>query len=297
MRTDHALAAIGQRLGELLGGTFPSAPESCVHGGSINESYRWKTPRGGAVFIKAAPAGRLPMFEAEAAGLAELASARALRVPSVLACGVAGPYAFLALDWIDFGDTPGTGQAKLGAQLAKLHRKVAERFGWSRDNTIGSTAQINAWCDEWVTFFRERRLRHQLELARANGIGSARLVERGERLLEKLEELLAGHRPAPSLLHGDLWGGNAGVDSGGAPVIFDPAVYYGDRETDLAMTRLFGGFSPQFYAAYEDAWPLPESARERVDLYNLYHVLNHANLFGGGYARQAEQMIDRLLAR
>jgi fructosamine-3-kinase len=155
---------------------------------------------------------------------------------------------------------------------------------------------VNTWCDDWLTFFREHRLRFQLELAERNGYGG-RLQDAGSRLLPRLDALLGEHRPAPSLLHGDLWGGNAGADPGGAPVIFDPAVYYGDREADLAMTRLFGGFSREFYTAYEKEWPLPAGASARVDLYNLYHVLNHLNLFGTGYLGQAQAIIDRLLAR
>jgi fructosamine-3-kinase len=153
---------------------------------------------------------------------------------------------------------------------------------------------VNTPSASWTEFFRERRLRYQLELAARNGYGG-RLQELGAELLAHIEPLLADHTPAPSLLHGDLWGGNAAVDSEGAPVIFDPAVYYGDREADLAMTRLFGGFSAAFYSAYESAWPLPKGARARVDLYNLYHVLNHVNLFGGGYEAQAESMMERLL--
>jgi fructosamine-3-kinase len=139
-------------------------------------------------------------------------------------------------------------------------------------------------------------LRFQLDLAQRNGHGG-KLQESGRKLLERVHSFFTSHTPAASLLHGDLWGGNASADSSGLPVLFDPAVYYGDREADLAMTRLFGGFSASFYAAYGSAWPLPREAVERADLYNLYHVLNHLNLFGGGYLRQAQGLIDRLLAR
>ena len=170
------------------------------------------------------------------------------------------------------------------------------RFGWGRDNTIGPTPQANAWSGDWTEFFRERRLRPQLELARRGGLARA-LSAPGERLLGCVDRLLAGHRPAASLLHGDLWGGNWLASSGGEPVLFDPAVYYGDRETDVAMTRLFGGFGAAFYRAYEAAAPLPPGWPERCELYNLYHVLNHANLFGSAYARQAQSIIERLLAR
>jgi fructosamine-3-kinase len=236
------------------------------------------------------------MLEAEAAGLQELASAGAVRVPRVLAMGVAGEHAYLALEWIDLGTASASAsQGRLGTELARQHRRTAERFGWHRDNAIGSTPQVNAWSSSWPDFFRDARLRYQLCLAEDNGFGG-RLQERGGALLGRVGDFFVDHQPPPSLLHGDLWGGNAGVDANGAPVIFDPAVYYGDREADLAMTRLFGGFSSSFYTAYEAAWPLPPSARSRVGLYNLYHVLNHLNLFGGGYLRQAESIIDRLLA-
>jgi fructosamine-3-kinase len=154
---------------------------------------------------------------------------------------------------------------------------------------------LNDWHDTWVTFFRERRLRYQLDLAAGNGHGD-RLQRRGEALLGCVEDFFSTYQPAPSLLHGDLWGGNRAVDERGQPVIFDPAVYYGDREADLAMTRLFGGFGPAFYSAYESGWALDAGASVRTDLYNLYHVLNHLNLFGRGYLVQAVSLIDSLLS-
>jgi fructosamine-3-kinase len=209
--------------------------------------------------------------------------------------GSAAGQAFLALEWIEFGGASSHTESALGERLARLHRVTAPRFGWHRDNTIGATAQHNDWSDDWVRFLAAHRLGFQLDLAARHGAGG-RLVERGHRLCERLGEFFADHRPRPSLLHGDLWGGNWAADPAGDPVIFDPAVYFGDREADLAMTRLFGGFGRAFYAAYEAAWPLDPGAAERVALYNLYHVLNHLNLFGGGYRSQAEAMIERLLA-
>ncbi len=154
---------------------------------------------------------------------------------------------------------------------------------------------MNDWLGDWVAYFRDRRLRYQVELAARKGY-SGPLQRQGEVLLERLGGLFTTYQPAPALLHGDLWGGNWGVDEEGGPVIFDPAVYYGDREADLAMTRLFGGFGASFYAAYEAAWTLDAGSRTRADLYNLYHVLNHLNLFGGGYSRQALSLVERLLA-
>jgi fructosamine-3-kinase len=248
------------------------------------------------VFVKLAGAASLPVFEAEAAGLSELALADAVRTPGVLAVGSAAGSAYLALEWLDLGALDVRSQRLLGEQLACMHRRTSDHFGWERDNTIGSTPQSNVWSDDWLGFFREQRLGLQLELARRNGHGGA-LQVRGRKLVENLHVLLGGHRPQPSVLHGDLWSGNAAADRQGLPVIFDPAVYYGDREADLAMTRLFGGFGPAFYEAYEITWPLPDGAAGRVDLYNLYHVLNHLNLFGAGYLRQAVGLIDSLLGR
>jgi protein-ribulosamine 3-kinase len=187
----------------------------------------------------------------------------------------------------------------MGRALAAMHRatgrQAGAQFGWRRDNFIGSTAQCNRGRDDWPGFWRDARLLPQLALAARNGLGS-RLIDTGERLATVLPRLLSGHAPQPSLLHGDLWRGNASFLADGSPALFDPAVYFGDREADLAMTELFGGFPPGFYAAYTEAWPLDAGYPLRRDLYNLYHVLNHANLFGGGYAAQSQALMERLLA-
>jgi protein-ribulosamine 3-kinase len=291
---DDAMAGIAAQIGASLGLAVSRRPAQRTHGGCINESYRWESASG-PLFVKVAPVSQRPMFEAEAEGLRELASADAVRVPGVLAVGATTHHAWLALEWIDFGSGSAGTQATLGRQLARLHARQSDRFGWKRDNTIGSTPQENAWLPDWSAFFRERRLRYQLNLARRNGHAGS-LQDRGAELLERMHLFFSAHAPGASLLHGDLWGGNAGADSGGRPVIFDPAVYYGDREADLAMTQLFGGFSRAFHEAYAAEWPLPDGADVRVDLYNLYHVLNHLNLFGTGYLRQAQGLIGKLLS-
>jgi protein-ribulosamine 3-kinase len=288
-------AALARELTALCGLRCAAAPALRLGGAGACERYHWPC-EGGALFVKVGPAAQRAAFEAEGAGLAALAAARALRVPLVLASGATADTAFLALEWIEAAPADSACERRLGEGLAALHAVTAARFGWERDNTIGATAQRNGWMDTWPEFFRERRLRPQLALALHNGFGGL-LGEPGERLLESVPRLLAAHTPRPSLLHGDLWGGNWLADAAGEPVIFDPAVYYGDRETDLAMTRLFGGFGAAFYRAYEAAAALPAGARTRAELYNLYHVLNHANLFAGGYPRQARGMIDRLLAQ
>ena len=290
----HDWPAIAAALADALSTQIAPQPAARVQGGCINESYRWES-RAGALFVKLGSPASREAFAAEAVGLVELTRADAVRIPQVRAVGTTRASAYLALEWIDFGDGSARTESLLGEQLATQHRLSSARFGWERDNTIGSTPQSNEWSPDWVEFFRERRLRAQLELARRNG-HSGRLLERGARLLEMMGSYFSSYRPVPSLLHGDLWGGNWGADSTGAPVIFDPAVYYGDREADIAMTRLFGGFSNSFYTAYQRSWPLDQAAGTRRALYNLYHVLNHLNLFGGGYGEQALSMIDHLLA-
>ena len=286
--------ALREALVAATGVPLHAAPAGGVGGGSINQCVRWDGPEG-SLFVKLAPAGRLSMFEAEAEGLRELEAARAVRVPQVLGCSATGTQSFLALEWIDFGSSSARSEARLGELLAAQHRVTAPRFGWHRDNTIGSTPQHNDWDEDWPRFYVRRRLGFQLDLAERNRCGG-RLVERGRRLCECIGAFFEGHRPAPSLLHGDLWSGNRSATRAGEPVIFDPAVYFGDREADIAMTRLFGGFGRDFHAAYQSAWPLAAGADERRELYNLYHVLNHLNLFGGGYGAQALDTIEQLLA-
>lgn len=294
MSEDGGFEAIAREIGAQLGGDCAPEPQSAVSGGSIHRSYRWQCGDM-PLFVKIADRSGASGLEAEAAGLLVLADAHAVRVPRVLARGTAGRGAFLALEWIEARPAGRAAEQRLGEQLAAQHAVTAERFGFADDNLIGRTRQPNGWLDAWAEFFRERRLRHQLALAIQNGF--AELLEQpGARLLEAVHALLSGHRPRPSLLHGDLWAGNWLADEQDRPVIFDPAVYYGDREADLAMTRLFGGFGRAFYDAYQAAAPLPAGHAVRAELYNLYHLLNHANLFGGGYARQARASIDRLLA-
>jgi protein-ribulosamine 3-kinase len=247
------------------------------------------------VFVKRLPIADRWRLEAEADGLARLAQAGVLRVPRVLGHGATEAEAFLEIEWLELLPADGASDARMGQALARLHAKTGTTFGLQRDNAIGATPQPNAPADDWVAFWRERRLGFQLDLAGKNGYGG-RLQDRGRRLLEAVPAFFRDYRPEPSLLHGDLWGGNRAMLADGTPIVYDPAVYYGDREADLAMTRLFGGFGPRFYAAYDDAWPTDGGHGVRRDLYNLYHVLNHLNLFGGGYRAQAESMIDRLLA-
>jgi fructosamine-3-kinase len=283
---------IAAQISAASGSAFESGRPQSVGGGCINRAVVLGNEER-LVFVKLNDAARLAMFEAEAAGLSEMAATESIRVPAPVCTGVVGAESFIAMEYVELQGGRGD-EVAAGQRLASMHRATRERFGWDRDNTIGSTPQLNASCADWITFWREQRLGYQLELAAQNGY-QGRLRQRGERLLEGLGALL-DHNPAASLLHGDLWGGNLGYDEAGDPVIFDPACYFGDREADLAMTELFGGFGRRFWAAYQEAWPLSEGYQVRKHLYNLYHVVNHLNLFGGGYLSQAESMIDRLLA-
>jgi fructosamine-3-kinase len=265
-----------------------------VGGGCIHETFRVEA-RGGACCVKVNDRSYAEIFAAEADGLRALAGAEVVRVPVVLARGATEDLAYLALEWIDLGSPDGDARRLLGEQLAALHRHTNDSYGWHRDNVIGRTMQPNEWSTSWIEFMRERRIGHQLDLAARHGYAQ-QLQPRSTRLLGELDRILAGHRPAASLLHGDLWGGNWLADTQGRPVLFDPAVHYGDREADIAMTELFGGFGAAFYEAYGAAWPLDDGYAVRRDLYQLYHVLNHLNLFGGGYLASAQRLIDSLLA-
>ena len=262
-----------------------------VHGGDISAAWRAKA-EDQPVFLKTGPASCYEMFLAEAEGLKELALADALRVPQVLGCVRSASESLLALEWIDFDLPNRDTESLLGTQLAKQHRYCSDRFGWHRDNTIGSTPQRNLYSDDWVEFLKEDRLGFQFMLAAENGF-TGELQQEGDRLLANLAQFFGGYWPEASLLHGDLWGGNW-ASCAGQPVIFDPAVYYGDRESDIAMTKLFGGFSTEFYRAYENAWPLAAGSKKRILLYQLYHVLNHLNLFGQSYHGRALGIIRSL---
>jgi len=264
-----------------------------VSGGSINQAFRLDSDQG-PVFLKINQPQAMDLLLAEADGLAAIAGVGACAVPRVLAAGSTRRHAFLLLECLDLaGGTTGAAAERLGRALARQHQAPQSAFGWNRDNWIGASPQPNPVDADWCRFFSEHRLGFQLELARRNGFGEA-LGRPGKALLRELPELLADHRPAPALLHGDLWSGNWGATPTGQPYVFDPAVYRGDREADIAMTRLFGGFPPAFYQAYQAELPLPDGWQRRSILYNLYHVLNHLNLFGSGYLRQSQQMMAEL---
>lgn len=281
-------------ISDTLGTPFAIEGKHSIGGGCINSAFKVEG-NGRQFFVKLNRADLLDMFVAEAEGLAELARPGAIRVPEPLCYGTSSGQAFLVLENLSLGGGSRGGMQKLGQQLGAMHRCTAPQFGWRRDNTIGSTHQPNPWHDDWVDFWQRQRLGFQLQWAEQQA-GSGRMLRKGEQLLAQVAVFFTDYQPKASLLHGDLWSGNYSMLVSGEPVIFDPAVYYGDREADIAMTELFGGFSAEFYAAYNDAWPLDSGFKTRKTLYNLYHILNHFNMFGGGYGSQAESMIDRLLS-
>lgn len=276
------------------GKTLAHYRTSPIGGGCINTAYKLESA-GDSYFIKLNHASLVDMFAAEAEALSEFTQINCVRVPHVICYGEADGHSYLALEHINLRGLGGTPSSLLGVQLAQLHQHQQPYFGWHRDNTIGSTEQINSREHDWVTFWQQHRLGKQLQIAAKNGY-RGRLQDKGALLLDNIAHFFDGYAPDPVLLHGDLWGGNAAADQAGNPVIFDPACYYGDRETDIAMTELFGGFGSDFYNSYHSHYPLDSGYSTRKILYNLYHIINHLNLFGSGYLGQAESMLDRLLS-
>lgn len=284
-------AELQQRIEQLTGREFVICDRTPISGGSINQAYRLSDGQQD-YFLKLNAASQLAMFEAEAAGLQAMHKTQTLRVPQPLGSGIIGEQSYLVLEWIPLG--PGDPQSwrVMGQQLAAMHRHTsAQGWGWPQNNTIGSTPQLNDWMADWPQFYAKQRLGYQLQLAQRRGGHFAQAAD----LVAKIPQLLAEHQPLPALVHGDLWSGNAAFSRSGQPIIFDPAVYFGDREVDIAMTQLFGGFPTAFYQGYQETWPLEQGYEQRQVLYNLYHILNHFNLFGGSYAAQAQGMIGQLL--
>jgi fructosamine-3-kinase len=278
--------------------TVGETPESVVSvqpvsGGSISRAFRLET-NNHTYFFKwkqGAPDG---FFRAERDGLRLLADAGA-RVPQVFACRD-GHDGWMLMEWIPASgaeDSSYKAAEALGRMLATIHRRQRESYGLDTDNFIGPLPQVNGWMDSWTDFYRERRLLPQIELAdRKHHLPSAR-AKRLNRLLDRLEKWLDAPDIRPSLLHGDLWGGNWMTGKGSLPWLIDPATYYGHREVDLAMSELFGGFPSAFYEAYQEWYPLEPGYEERKPLYQLYYLLVHLNLFGESYGPG----IDRICGR
>jgi len=286
---------IAEKLKREIGNDLIVSSSRRVMGGDINESYCVSATDGTEYFIKTnIGESALAMFAAEAEALSEMESSNAIRVPKVFFHGQTVHESYLVLEYLELG--PQRDERKLGRQLATMHSHTQTKFGWHKDNTIGSTTQLNtpstSWCDFWI----DKRLTPQLDLAMVNGC-QAVLLDLGEQLIEKSPSLFKSHKPKASMLHGDLWAGNAAGLLDGTPVIYDPAFYYGDREVDLAMMELFGGFSADCFAAYYDSAPIDQQGYVlRKDYYNLYHLFNHYNLFGGGYQQRCVGVMQQLLA-
>lgn len=283
---------IANHISRITGEKFEVINRRSVGGGSINQGYAI-SDRERTYFVKLNQASGLDMFEAEAVGLQQMWETQTIRVPKPICYGIANNSAYIVMEWLDLGRGGGTSAwEEMGRKLAAMHKATSTKgFGWERNNTIGSTPQINTWTSDWADFFTEYRIAYQLKLANRRG-GNFR---QAETLLVAIPKLLADRQPESSLVHGDLWSGNAAITTSGEPAIVDPATYYGDREVDIAMTELFGGFPPAFYRGYNEAWPLDSGYERRKSLYNLYHILNHYNLFGSGYASQANRTIEEIL--
>ncbi|MEQ8542162.1 MAG: fructosamine kinase family protein [Coleofasciculus sp. D1-CHI-01] len=285
---------IAAQISQVTGKPFEVVNRRSVSGGCINQGCAL-IGDDSTYFVKTNQASQVSMFEAEALGLKEMLDTHAIRVPQPIVYGVAGNSAYIVLEWLEFGGGNSESWVEMGRQLAAMHQATPPqdkdgRFGWNQNNTIGSTPQINDWMDDWAEFFAEHRLGYQFKLARRRG-GH---FPGQDQLLAKVPELL-DHQPKPSLIHGDLWGGNAAITTSGEPVLLDPATYVGDREADIAMTELFGGFPAAFYRGYNQVWQLDSGYKQRKTLYNLYHIINHFNLFGGGYGSQANRMIEQII--
>lgn len=292
MKYSEQFAVVSQNLG------FSGAPVSIrpSTGGCIHDSTVWEFPGGERTFVKFSsdPEGRR-MLESEFHALEHIAATQAVRCPTPLfAIEVPERGFVLAMEYLELEPLSHSSAAQLGEAMAQLHQCHGRTFGFERDNFIGRTPQSNVQTSDWAEFFWQHRVRYQLELARSQGYSTLPSPSRVE---SAILNALASHTPDPSLLHGDLWGGNAAALPDGTPVIYDPACYYGDRESDLAFTEMFGGFPPEFYQSYEATSPMDAGYRERKSLYNLYHYLNHLNLFGSSYLNSCHEILSNLEQR
>lgn len=288
----HINFDIQQKIEGFLNETIASAHS--VSGGCIADSKLINTKSGKRFFLKTRSGGE-GMFLKEAHGLQELSKPQCIRVPEVLLANKD----FLLLEFIEQGPKPENFFSEFGAAFAQMHRFTAEHYGFFEDNFIGSTPQYNVAIGSertsWADFYLNRRLYPQVKLAKQNGLLNPAIEDKLQQLFVKTPEILKGSEESPTLLHGDLWGGNYLYDKQGKAVLIDPAVYYGHREADLAMTKMFGGFSPEFYKSYQQHFPLVPGWEYRENLYLLYHHLNHLNLFGSSYLAGSIRLIDYYL--
>lgn len=285
--------SISNLLTKQLGKSSRIASFDSIAGGCINSAFRVELADGHQLFLKVSSDSREGLFDSETVGLKLLGDAGAMRVPDVIGSGTTSSQQFLILEWIDSGTRSSDFSETMGRQLALLHRTSHNQFGLDHDNVLGSTLQPNSWSNDWGSFWAQHRLGFQLDLAQKNRIGSRQLFELGDKLVSRLGDRFTFPNEPPALIHGDLWSGNYLCDSLGMPVLIDPAVYFASREAEFGMTTLFGGFDDRFYDAYKEAWPLPDGSLERIEIYRLYHLLNHLNLFGESYLPGCLEIIRR----
>ncbi|OUS31901.1 hypothetical protein A9Q99_02065 [Gammaproteobacteria bacterium 45_16_T64] len=262
--------------------------------GGISETWELYGVNTPSLFIKIGRQGFEQMYASECVCLEELQRAKKFRVPKPMLCGVIeGQCAFLAMEFIQLTSLRRSSEVALGEALAEMHSIESDRFGFAEDNYIGRSMQPNGWSLNWWSFFAENRLQHQLSMAINSGLRSD-LVEPIQLVIQKAPVYFVTHKPKPTLLHGDLWSGNVSADSQGRPVIYDPAVYYGDAETDVAMSQMFGALGQAVYDAYYANIDAQDGIALRRPVYDLYHWLNHFNLFGISYLGQVERVIKQL---
>ncbi|MCM8538392.1 MAG: fructosamine kinase family protein [Lentisphaeraceae bacterium] len=276
-------------LTQITGKSYAILDVSPVSGGDISKVWKIETTEE-KLFLKKNSLDNKPLTKAEWRGLKELSLCKDIKTPRCFGVHEEQDSCFLLLEHLDFYDHNSESMAQLGTKLAKMHKITAANFGFFENNYIGASPQINNWSESWVKFFINCRIMPQAYMT-----GEPFVEIKAEHLAKKIPHFFENYLPIPSLLHGDLWSGNTGRLSNNEPVIYDPAVYYGDRETDIAMTEMFGGFTTEFYDAYNKEFPLDPGYKKRKNLYILYHTLNHLNLFGDSYLPQTKDLINIIL--
>lgn len=286
-------AEIERVICETTGEPAKIVSSSHVSGGCINRAETIQLKDGRKFFVKSNSNCHDDMFECEAEGLAVIAATNSVSVPCVVGVGMSGRTKFLVLEMIESSRKQKSFFECMGRQLAEMHRNGnSQKFGFDHDNYIGSTPQVNSWNRDWCDFWRRQRFEYQFTLARKNGYADGQFNSKAERLLNRLDQLSITGEP-PALIHGDLWSGNYMVGKDGQPVLIDPAAYFGHREAEFGMITLFGGFSRTFYESYEEVWPFESGADDRIEIYRLYHLLNHLNLFGSSYLGGCMEIINK----